>query len=298
MILLHLFGGLGNQLFQYAAGKALSEHLGDKLKMDKTYYDQKEYENDPLNSFFDVHIYRNILENVFEITAPEASLLEVEGYRPSFTKKVIERLDPYYRRSVFKQKGFSFDKHFFSARRNIILKGYWQSENFFKPYESQVRKDLTFRNHIIERNNEMMSFFTTSTIGIHIRRGDYVANPIISKYHGALGMDYYNKAIKYIVESAGNNIQLIVFSDDIEWCKHNFIQKATLFVDKSFHKNHIDEFYLMSRCTHNIIANSSYSWWAAYLNKTKEKIVVAPKNWFSDPTYINEDIIPDKWIQI
>jgi len=143
-----------------------------------------------------------------------------------------------------------------------------------------------------------MSFFITPTIGIHIRRGDYVANPIISKFHGALGMDYYYRGVKYIQEWSGNDFQLVVFSDDIEWCKHNFIQNKTLFIDKGFHKNHIDEFYLMSCCTHNIIANSSYSWWAAYLNKNKEKIVVAPAKWFADPTYINDDINPDNWVRI
>jgi hypothetical protein len=136
---------------------------------------------------------------------------------------------------------------------------------------------------------------SNNSVSVHIRRGDYVSNPHASKFHGTKGLDYYEKAVERIAETV-KNPELFVISDDIEWCKENLrLPYKTTHIDGNAG---FEDMHIMSHCAHNIIANSSFSWWAAWLNTNPDKVVIAPKKWFNDESINTEDVVPKTWIRL
>lgn len=187
---------------------------------------------------------------------------------------------------IHREPHFHFSKIDFLP--NTKIHGYFQSEKYFKKNENKIRElfeiDDTTLHQIL---NKYGSILDNETCSIHVRRGDYLG---LQEYHPTCSMSYFNEAISKI----NNNIYLI-FSDDISWCKENFVGDNFVFVEGN---NEVTDLYLMSMCSNNIISNSSYSWWGAWLNKNETKKVVAPKIWFG-PSYSNmitDDIYCDKWI--
>jgi hypothetical protein len=300
MVLIYLKGGLGNQMFEYAAGKALATHLNVPFKIDKSYYDNKEYIDESLNNFFNIAGFRDILNNNFEITAETAATEEVKQFRPGFIGKVIDRLTPRYSRKVYREKFTINDKYFYRLKKNVLLNGYFQSEKYFKPYADIVRKELSFKPLIKDRNKELASKILEGTsVSVHVRRGDYVNNAETTKVITSLDLEYYFDSKKHLEKTLQKPINYFVFSDDIEWVKTKFTSFADVtYVDKSFGNSDVDDMYLMSCCKHNIIANSSFSWWAAWLNSNSNKIVIAPKKWFNVANLTANDLVPDNWIRI
>ncbi len=299
MVLLHLKGGLGNQMFEYAAGIALATHLGVEFKLDKSYYDNKEYEGDALTQFYDIPYFRDILNN-FETNAKTATPQEANQYQPGFIGKVIDRLTPRQFRTVYRETPYIFDPKFFKLRKNVLLKGYFQSEKYFKNYADVVRKQLTFNKQVRDRDINVANQIQQQTsVSIHVRRGDYVKNPTASQILGSMQMDYFLKAKTIIEETLAGPVNYFIFSDDIEWTKTQFNEWGNvIYIDKSFGNTEVDDMYLMSCCHHNIIANSSFSWWGAWLNSNPNKLVVAPKKWFNQPGIDTKDILPEEWITI
>jgi hypothetical protein len=167
---------------------------------------------------------------------------------------------------------------------------------YFKNIETIIKNDFIFNQNIIDKNKDLVSKIEScNSISLHVRRGDYVQNKITNQFHGLCSLKYYNNAIHYI-EMKIKNIEIFVFSDDISWCKENLKYNLPIhFMDTN--DAHSD-LYLMTKCKHNIIANSSFSWWGAWLNTNKEKIVIAPKQWFADQSVITQDIIPAQWIKL
>ena len=200
-----------------------------------------------------------------------------------------------------------FDPMVLKAGKNVYLEGYWQSEKYFKEIEYIIRKDLIIKPNLKGRNKDIAKkIVSENSISLHIRRGNYVANPEIFKVHGTCEQEYYYEAIDYITENV-KEPYFYIFSDEIEWAKDNFkIEYAHTFVDINIGfdgENYQDEknyedLRLMSLCKHNIIANSSFSWWGAWLNQNPEKIVIAPKKWFNDESLDTSDLIPNSWIRI
>lgn len=177
--------------------------------------------------------------------------------------------------------------------RNCAINGYYQSEKYFENNKRLIKKMFCIRP---EFDSKIECDPICVTCSIHIRRTDYLHQP---ENFTILDMDYYNKAIQYVVDKNPNKfVVFYIFSDDVEWCKQNFSNEFPFFVVAS--EDEIKDFSRMSNCHHNIIANSSYSWWSAYLNKNDEKIVIAPKVWFGpNLNRFNTDAIcPDKWIRI
>jgi len=162
-----------------------------------------------------------------------------------------------------------------------------------------IRNDFTLKNKPDKLNNEISKIMQdTNSVSIHIRRGDYIANPITFQYHGLCSMEYYKKAIQYINENINRPI-FFFFSDEIDWVKDNLkIPKDCYFIDHNKMENDYLDLWLMSQCKHNIIANSSFSWWGAWLNTNKEKIVIAPKKWFNNAAIDTTDLIPEEWLII
>lgn len=192
----------------------------------------------------------------------------------------IKRLKNYKFEKLYNEIKFSFEKIEYS--NNLLIDGYFQSEKYFYEFKDIIKSIFYVEDRILP-----FSGFITS---VHVRRGDYCKN---TDFHNLLTIDYYKKAIEYI--GHGN---FLFFSDDIEWVKKNFISDNFLYSES---KDELEDFYLMSKCNNNIIANSTFSWWSAYLNPNENKVVISPShsNWFGiKGPKDTQDLIPNSWIQI
>lgn len=182
---------------------------------------------------------------------------------------------------------------------NAILDGYWFSYKYFDHIRDVLRKDFTPRQ-IDERNQALLTQIknTENPVAVHIRRGDYVSNPNANKFHGVLSLDYYRQAVRLITDKVPN-AQFYVFSDDASWVKEHFtFLENPVFVDFNGDANNHMDIFLMSNCKHNIIANSGFSWWGAYLNDHKNKTVIAPRAWFVSKELDAKDVKPESWLSI
>ena len=174
--------------------------------------------------------------------------------------------------------------------------GYWQSEKFFKDISDEIRKDFSFPKFTSEKNLEILKLIKSyNSVSIHIRRGDYLQN---RGFNGLAPLEYYQKAIEYIKNKI-ENPHFFIFSNDIEWCRKNLSIENSYYIDWNRGEESYRDMQLMSLCKHNIIPNSTFSWWGAWLNKNPNKIVIAPEKWFNDCVNIDySNIVPETWIKI
>ena len=295
MIIVRLTGGLGNQLFQYAIGKALSIISNEKML-----FDVSSYTSDKL---------RNYELGIFNLGIDFAETADVKKNQHAYPfimdrikYKVLRKSIPYYRFPVLKEQSFVYDVNYSNFRnRNVYLDGYWQSENYFRHIKQTLLTDLKLDERTL--SIEMKCYKqeienSNSSVSIHIRRGDYLSNPTTTAYHGICDLAYYDKAMSKIENHVENPIYF-VFSDDKEYVKEVFAHKKNMIIIENLSKDH-EELILMSMCKHNIIANSSFSWWGAWLNQHRDAIKIAPQKWFNDPLMQlqTKDILPDCWYKI
>lgn len=290
MIIVQLKGGLGNQLFQYASGLSLSKYHEVPLKVDTSELYQPDDEIGTIRKY-ELHNF---------LAAPEiASNQEIEDLKhQNLFSRIFQKTKPSYSRKIYNEKRFEFDKKFFLAGNNLYLKGYRQSEKYFSLIANEIKNGFQLKKSIVE---DVLDYgeklFTLNSISIHIRRGDYINKKALD-FHGLLTQEYYQKTIDRICIDIPNPI-FFVFSDNIEWVKNNLTFKNSIeFVSGKITKNHYQDFYLMSQCRHNIIANSTFSWWAAWLNNHPNKIVIAPKNWFGNAPCDTKDLYPATWMKV
>lgn len=285
MLIVRIQGGLGNQMFQYAIYRTLMEN-GKDVKMDIT-------------GFLNYGLHNGYeLPNLFSIKEVIANQKEIEllsDFKRDILhiarRKLLGRKKKHY-----VQNDFKFINEVFGLD-NVYLDGYWQSEKYFIDIQHIIRQEFMFKNMLDITNQEIVERINnTNSVSIHIRRGDYVSNPDAFKVHGGITtLDYYMRAINIIKENIDNPV-FFVFSDDMEWAKANLSLDNSYFIDWNTGVNSYKDMQLMSYCKHNIIANSSFSWWGAWLNRNKSKLVVAPNRWFN--TIIAEDIIVDNWYTV
>ena len=285
MIIIKLNGGLGNQLFQYSLGRKLSIKNNDVFKLDLSDFTKDNPRSYGLGKF-------NIIENF-------ASDKDINKIKKSGVWKLVDKLKPYCKRSVIKYKGYDFDPNILKLSGNFYLDGYWQSEKYFQDIENIIRKEVALKNPIENKYADLISQIkNTNSVSIHIRRGDYITNKKFSKVYNLLDEKYYQKAVKFIAEKI-NDPFFFIFSDDINWVKQNLnIPYPKIFVSGENEIKNYEELILMSLCKHNIIANSSFSWWGAWLNQNPSKIVISPDKWFNDKISDAKDLIPPEWIRI
>lgn len=285
MIITRIIGGLGNQLFQYAAGRCLAHLRKTQLKLDVTGF--KDYS---LRSFD----LSSMNPDLF-IAHPR----EIKALLPSnHLGKAIQYLSPTSKRKWYRERKFSFEKDFFKLGENVYLKGYFQSEKYFNPARDIIRKEFSFKPELINELNTFSNRIkSANSVSLHVRRGDISIDPDSLAYHGVLPKEYYLEAIRKIRERIPG-AEFFLFTDDIEWAKENFKIDGLTFVSREFTRNHIQDLYLMTQCHHNIIANSSFSWWGAWLNNNPDKIVIAPKKWFNKGPRDTQDLIPEGWTKI
>jgi hypothetical protein len=188
--------------------------------------------------------------------------------------------------------------------QNVYLDGYWQSEKYFKDAQQAIRKDFSFRGPSDQANRALLEKMDADLhsgfvpVSVHVRRGDYSSNPQTNAFHGLLPVSYYEAAMGEL-EKRFPRISYYVFSDDLGWCRENMRFKGRVaFVDVNVDKPCWMDMRLMSACRHHIIANSSFSWWGAWLNARQDKAVIAPRQWFADSRFIGKDRLPDGWIEV
>lgn len=291
MVIIQLTNGLGNQLFQYALYLKLRS-IGCSVKLDifsafKTQkYRGKGYQ---LNKVFD--IYPEIASN-FEIF----SLKSIDNLMLRQLRKINKNI--FLSRTHFLEPSFEYCSEIYEViLSDSYIQGYWQSYKYFEDILPDIINGLRFHNTIIESAPiELLSkIVQTNSVSIHVRRGDYVNNVL----HGNIcDIAYYKHAI-YMTESILTKPEYFIFSDDIEWCKKNFDFIDANYVDSTGNSNSdAVDLYLMSRCKHNIIANSTFSLWANYLNVNAHKISIAPQKWFNDPSINTSDLYLKSWIRI
>ncbi len=295
MIIVNLSGGLGNQMFQYALGRVLAETNNDNLKLDTSSFDL----------FNPVDTLRSFELDIFQaetLIASRSEVMRLSDPNPLIcTLNRILRMgvNPYPKGYIRENNSHVFQNNIFKNKGDMFLVGFWQSEKYFKSYSELIRKEFSFRKKPNSRNRLLLKDINNSeSVSIHVRRGDYVTNSNANKFHGTCSIDYYQKAIAQISTKC-KNPKYYIFSDDISWCKKNLkIRSSKLYVDHNKGENSWEDMRLMSMCKHNIIANSSFSWWAAWLNNNPNKTVIAPKNWFRNKSINTEDLIPTTWIKL
>lgn len=295
MIVTQLTGGLGNQMFQYALGRALSLKHGTGLLFDTRPFDYQSY-TDTKRSY---ELY------VFDLPGRVANESELKKWGiPNRFKVLINRylklgLDP-YPKYYLKERGHRFQREILMCPDNHYLSGFWQSEKYFAHIRSTLLSDFGGRAKKISQRNERLAseISATDSISLHVRRTDYVTNASANKHHGLCSLEYYKQAMK-IIEEKVQKPTYYIFSDDPSWSKTNIKSKHKIvYISHNQSREAHEDIRLMSQCQHNIIANSSFSWWGAWLNQNKDKIVIAPKRWLADMSVDTSDRLPSTWKRI
>ncbi|GAB3693559.1 alpha-1,2-fucosyltransferase [Spirosoma flavus] len=266
-------GGLGNQMFAYAFYHSLKK--------------RKLYSSIIINpSLSEAQHNGYEIQSVF----PQVSKSKYVFYRYSFFN--------FIKKSIFieiEQTQVGFFKSLIDNNYPfLIYKGFWQSELYFKSYEAEIKNIFKFNHALINNHTRCIleRIQSTNSVSIHIRRGDYTGNTELSN---VCSLSYYRASVRYISDQIKSPV-FYVFTDEPEWVKSNFEDFSYTLIDWNKGKSSWQDMFLMSNCKHNIIANSSFSWWGAWLNSNPNKLVIAPKKWFN--TLPDNDIVPQSWIRL
>jgi hypothetical protein len=285
MIYSRIRGGLGNQLFQYCMARSLADKLETNLGLD-------------IRDFSQDSPYLMGLKN-FNIRANFDPPGMIKHKKNGYIKFLIDIISKNHK-LVYKEPHLSFDKNYASLPNGSYLKGYWQSEKYFENNKLNILNDLRIITDQSSQNVEISKQIASNvSVSLHIRRGDYVSNSEYNATHGTCSLSYYKTAVSYLLKNIGKNFTIFAFSDDPEWVYSNLKLPVDIrFVNNNSSEYSYEDLRLMSECNHNIIANSSFSWWGAWLNTNNNKIVIAPSKWYANQYIKNNDIIPANWIKI
>lgn len=289
-------GGIGNQMFQYAVGRALSCRHKTDLAIDISLYSDEQKNCTP--RCFQL----NCLNTRYQLLSPT----EVPGYE--VTRHLLAgKLGTAIQWITHGQKKLrrycevtsSYNPEFNNLPDYTYLDGYWQSEKYFNSISDIIRAEFMPVHPITGKNKEIAQIIqATNSVSVHVRRGDYVTDPRVAKVLKVCDRDYYRYCMQVITEKI-QSPHYVIFSDDIEWVRNNlhFPGPVTI-VDHNSIELPVDDLRLMSLCKHNIIANSTLGWWGAWLNHNSEKVVIAPKKWFVGDDRLSADIIPKGWTRV
>jgi hypothetical protein len=292
VIIVNIIGGVGNQLFQYAFARSLTDKRGCLSKLD-------------ISGFSRYYKLHNYSLNHFNIQGVFSSPQEANRFRPinrSLLKiySIFQSFRPKLRQKYFKERNwFVFDSDVFRVNTPVYFDGYWQNEKYFKEIERDIREELTFKTPPNEENIlAMRKIKQVNAVSIHFRRGDYVASFFSRKIQAVCNLEYYRKAVE-LIGSKIQNPHFFAFSDDPNWVKENFKTNfpVTYLTHNNAEKNY-EDLRLMSLCNHHIIPNSSFSWWGAWLNPNPEKIVIAPMSWSNLPGVDSSNATPLSWLRL
>jgi hypothetical protein len=286
MIIVKIIGGLGNQLFQYALGRHLAIKNDVELKLDISSFQTYNLRNFELSKFNIESKFATNSELPFRRRKPQ-----VNKIKAFLGDLVLSRI------SIIKEKSFRYDPKILNYRRDVYIEGYWQSEMYFKPIKETLKKEIKLIEKLNHKQQQLLHLIeNTNSISVHVRRGDYVQNPANTSIYSNCSMEYYKKAIEKI-EKLVEKPFFFIFSDDVEWVKNNLrIEHENMLV---YGNEAVVDLTLMASCKHNIIANSTFSWWGAYLGDYSQKQVISPESWFTNSSKINiTDLLPEDWIKL
>jgi hypothetical protein len=294
MVVVKLNGGMGNQLFQYAAGRRLSILHRTPLKLDISWFESQRLRSYSLGPFRTIQAFASPKE----IAAVKGdSKTGLAG--PIFRWR--QRCKPYYRRSVFSEVGGlgPYDPNTLRANSTVYLDGYWQSEKYFLEIQEIIRQEFAVSCEQDPENQKVAAhIMDVPSVSVHVRRGDYVSDPGTNNVHGTCSSEYYHRALRLLMEKV-HAPHAFIFSDDARWVADNLqLACPTSMVSHNGADKAYEDLRLMSMCKHHIIANSSFSWWGAWLCANPRKIVIAPQRWLLDARYDTKDLIPSAWSKI
>jgi len=273
-------GGLGNQMFQYAFGYSLAHSLNVRVNFDDRYYKYNDKRVIGLSNF-------KLSKLSFGKFIIPLWFLNLFIFRP-YLGRVL---------GLYLEKNISYDHNIFSENRYQYYCGYFQCEKYFSDFRAELLKEFKPIMELNEANKGIESEIKKSvSISLHVRRGDYLTDTLANEVNGTCNIGYYLKSIE-MMQNYFPKCRFFIFSDEIDWVKDNIkIPGNPIFIDNNKITPVID-IYLMSLCDHNIIANSTFSWWGAWLNQNADKIVIAPKQWFKNMNTAS-DLIPNSWIVV
>ena len=297
-VIVALNGGLGNQLFQYAMGRALSLRNQVPLILDLSWFDHIRKQDGSITTV------RNYALEPFALAALTQSIGLPQPKSPGIAGRIMRRVLRYLPRRhegrrVYFEKGYTFDKTAFSLKAPIWIEGYWQSHRYFDDVSEVLRYELGAHQKVSAATSAMLQKIANcDAICLHVRRGDYVTNKHAVATHGLCSLDYYAKGIQLVLDGM-DDPRCFVFSDDPEWARNNLkLPIPMTIVDINEADAAHQDLWLMSACKRFVIANSSLSWWGAWLSQREGKMVVAPRQWFADTGRDTKDLIPSEWIRV
>lgn len=301
MVIIKIFSGFGNQLFQYALyeslkskGKEVYADLLSQRAVEEEYQSatRKPMVNNAVNGLKNLNIQMDIMK--------DKDMLEYYRDERKDVLNMARRKLLGRRRHIYESNVTEYGKFFpkIFDLDNVYLDGYWQSEKYFADIRDTILEKIRFRQSDDARNQDILEKINnTNSVSVHIRRGDYLDKDIVDIYGNICTPDYYKRSISSFMDR-GNNPCFFFFSNDIGWVKNEFesLKADKYFIDWNTRENDYYDMYLMSQCKNNIIANSSFSWWGAWLNENDNKRIIAPQKWFHIGAA--EDIICPAWERI
>lgn len=297
MIIVKLVGGLANQMFPYATARRLAHRWNAELKLDVRLFAPEVQRR--------LQFPRHYALGAFNISGQIATDDEIAGFaavrkRSRFAAiKDFIGLPPRPERVYYKERHFHFDPRVLKLPDNVYLDGNWVCEKYFADIEDILRKEFTFKEEPAGRNRELLREVSgVDSVSIHIRRGDYAAIKKIQDVHGVCEIGYYQECVRMIAGRI-RAPHFYIFSDEPEWAKQNLrIGYPSVYVDHNSPEQGHEDLRIMSNCRHNIVANSGFSWWAAWLNPNPGKIIFAPRRWVRTTKYDTRDLVPGGWIRV
>ena len=292
MVIVRIMGGLGNQMFQYAAGYALASKRKVPLLLDISSYQNYELHHGfELSRIFNTDIQ---LAKATDVRLAIGWQTSTFAYRPLRNKYL----------SSIRHSRWVVEPHlhFWPGLFNVpgvcYLDGYWQSEKYFANVQATIRKAFTFPALMTGQNNQVAEAIKNSNaVCLHVRRGDYATNPKTLAFLGLCTLAYYQRAIQHVREHI-ENPAFFVFSDDIDWCKNNLnLPSSCQYINHNLGNTSYLDMHLMSLCKHHIVSNSTFSWWGAWLSDSADGIKISPTPWFSHPDVNDESIVPSNWLK-
>lgn len=287
MIIVRIWEGLGNQMFQYAYARALqAKGMEVRIDMGKAY--------DEIFDKYRNHIQRTTAIQNFNLRVKPIDVYKYGRYSYLYQDTPVRKMlytlgkNSMWFYNFYEEEEQKYSRKAEEIKGNYYIKGWFQSERYFKDIRNILLKEFTPKKKIIISEKIREALNSPQSVSVHIRRGDYV------KINNTVSLFYYQKAIQCIRQFYQNPI-FLVFSDDLDWVKSNIpMEGEFIYVNEDRKMQDYEELLVMSKCKSNIIANSTFSWWAAWLNQNKEKCVIAPKVWFQG----QEGIVPEEWVRL
>ena len=281
-----LSGGIGNQMFQYAAARALALRLDAPLILDISWFSTHEERPFALDKF-------SISGEVYHTPFADSKLLA-----GPISKLATPLIKTHFGVPAYKAGQFNFDPYILQIKDGVYLKGYWQSEKYFQQAAEKIRFDFKCKHPLTSPRQETANHIDTKkAISVHVRRGDYITSAKNDPNH-TCSPEWYSVAMEKMALDLPEPV-FFIFSDDPDWARKNLPSKwESHFVEPQNDRRDFEDMYLMSRCQRHIIANSSFSWWVAWLNASETKRVIAPTKWFADAQLDATDLIPESWHKI